>query len=188
MSRLVSAEIGSPIDESTILQALQQLERARLLAGGLEQFGGKTVGGRELLKKTGQLGAAATIAPVVASILVPTAAAAASAVTPFATFSGLAFYTGGVDELASGGFPAGGFQGCPDTGFLRITNNGPDVHRNHRLQRARWFWRGLLECLRSTNPEPGRPTTSIASRVTRVVTTALTAPHRMVRSSSWTDW
>jgi hypothetical protein len=123
LGRLVSAEIGRPIDEPIIEDALRQLEQAHLLTRRVQEVGGKTLGRREMLRKAGQIGGAALATPIVASILVPTAAAAASPPpTAFYSFSGTAFYIFG--------FPAdliGGPGGNPDTSFVRITNNGPST-------------------------------------------------------------
>jgi hypothetical protein len=120
LGQLVSAEIGSPIGETAIWAALRQLEHADLLAQRLDDVGGKTLGRREMLRKAGQIGAAAAITPVVASILVPTAAAAASVGRiPLGIFAGLAFYQPGAPADL-----VGGPRGNPDTSFVRITNNG----------------------------------------------------------------
>jgi hypothetical protein len=121
LTRVVSADVGRPIDASTIEDALRQLEQAQLLTRRVQEVGGKTLGRREMLRKAGQVGAAAVATPIVASILVPTAAAAASPPpTPFWSFLGTAFYTGAP-------FPAdliGGPVGNPDTSFVRTTNTG----------------------------------------------------------------
>ncbi len=123
LARLVSAEVGRPIDGSTIEDALRQLEQAQLLTRRFQEVGGKTLGRREMLRKAGQIGGAALATPIVASILVPTAAAAASPPPPpFYSFTGTAFYQAGAPADLIGG-PGG----CPDTGFVRILNNGPST-------------------------------------------------------------
>ena len=121
LRRLASADIGGLIDEPTVWAALNQLEQANLLEMQLEDGGKKTLGRRELLRKAGQIGTAAVATPIVASVLVPTAAAAASAgPTPLGIFAGLAFYQGGSPPDAAPGSPGG----SPDTGWVRTTNNG----------------------------------------------------------------
>jgi hypothetical protein len=77
LRRLVSNETGVPIDEAAVLLALRKLEAAHLLQQNLEISGAMTR--REALRKAGRYGAAALVAtPIIASALVPVAAAAAS--------------------------------------------------------------------------------------------------------------
>ena len=77
LQRRVSADIGAPVDEATVLSALRKLQKAHLLLDKLTASGPLTR--RELLGKGGKLGAVAMVTPLVASALVPMAAAAASA-------------------------------------------------------------------------------------------------------------
>jgi hypothetical protein len=79
LQRRVSADVGTPISEATVLLALRKLERAGLLAEKLGSF--EPMSRRRLLGNAGRLGAAAVAAPIVVSALVPVAAAAASCST-----------------------------------------------------------------------------------------------------------
>jgi coenzyme PQQ synthesis protein D (PqqD) len=76
LRRLVGAELGLPIDEGAVWLALRRLESAHLLVGTIDRAEG--VSRREMLRKAGRVGMAAVATPVVASVLVPVAAAAAS--------------------------------------------------------------------------------------------------------------
>ena len=77
LQRLASDDVGSPVDQAAVRLALRKLERAHLL---MEKVGtAKPMTRREMLQKAGQLSAAAMVTPIVASALVPVAAAAASA-------------------------------------------------------------------------------------------------------------
>jgi Coenzyme PQQ synthesis protein D (PqqD) len=120
LAHRVSSEIGAIVDELTIRRALRQLEAAHLLASHLEVSGAKTIGRRRMLQRAGQMGAVAVATPVVASILVPTAAAAASVVTGVKYhFHGTAQYTFGLPPGTLGPGPA-----SPDTSSVTITNVG----------------------------------------------------------------
>jgi len=77
LQRRVSDDIGVPIDEATVVSALRQLQKAHLLLNKVTASGPLTR--RELLGKGGKLGAVAIVTPMIASALVPMAAAAASA-------------------------------------------------------------------------------------------------------------
>jgi len=73
----VSQELDVAIDRSAVVDALRMLERAQLVATKLSASAGMTR--RDALKKAGRYGAAAVVAtPIIASALVPVAAAAAS--------------------------------------------------------------------------------------------------------------
>ncbi len=76
----VSNDVGIPINEAAVLNALRKLERAHLLLDKVAMTGPLTR--REMLRKSGKLGAAVAVTPIIASALVPLAAAAASACTP----------------------------------------------------------------------------------------------------------
>ena len=76
LRRLASADIGLEIDEGTVWLALRRLQSARLLLEKLEAP--DAYGRRELLRKAGRIGAVAVATPMIASALVPIAAAAAS--------------------------------------------------------------------------------------------------------------
>jgi len=77
LQRNVSQALDVAIDQSAVVGALRMLERAHLVATRLVASGGITR--RDALKKAGRYGAAAVIAtPIIASALVPVAAAAAS--------------------------------------------------------------------------------------------------------------
>jgi hypothetical protein len=75
LQRLVSDEIGVPLDQESVWLALRKLERAHLLVESLEPVG---VTRRQVLGRAGQLVGASLAIPVVVSAFVPTAAAAAS--------------------------------------------------------------------------------------------------------------
>jgi len=72
----VSSDVGVAIDEAAVLSALRKLERANLLLEKAVAVGPMTR--REILRKGGKLGAAAAVTPLIASALVPMAAAAQS--------------------------------------------------------------------------------------------------------------
>jgi hypothetical protein len=76
LNRRVSHDLGVPIDRADVLSAIRKLDRARLLVDKFVATGPMTR--RQLLGKGGKLGAAAMVTPLVASALVPMAAAAAS--------------------------------------------------------------------------------------------------------------
>jgi hypothetical protein len=75
LQQLVSDEIGVPLDERGLWLALRKLERAHLLVDKLEPDG---ITRRLMLGKTGRFAGAALAVPILVSVLVPTAAAAAS--------------------------------------------------------------------------------------------------------------
>jgi hypothetical protein len=84
LQRLASDDVGVPVDQASVWLALRKLERARLLTEKLGTGGPMTR--REVLHKAGRLGATAMVTPIIASALVPMAAAAASpgaCATPF---------------------------------------------------------------------------------------------------------
>ena len=72
----VSTDVGVPVNEAAVLNALQKLERAHLLLDKVATSGPLTR--REILRKGGKLSAAVAVTPIIASALVPMAAAAAS--------------------------------------------------------------------------------------------------------------
>lgn len=73
----VTASRGEPLDVTEVAGAVAQLEERELLASGsLEQDGRRTR--REVLGKTAAVGAVAASAPLITSIVAPTAALAAS--------------------------------------------------------------------------------------------------------------
>jgi hypothetical protein len=76
LQRIVAEEIGGPIDQVAIVGALRKLQAARLLLD--KAIGKGPLTRREMLAKSGKLGAAAVVTPLIASALVPAAAAAAS--------------------------------------------------------------------------------------------------------------
>lgn len=79
LQRFVATELGQPVDEMTVLLALRDLHKAHLVEGFT--FGGAerdALSRRAALKRAAQFGAGALATPLVASVLVPTAAAAAS--------------------------------------------------------------------------------------------------------------
>jgi hypothetical protein len=76
LQRLASEETGVAIDAAAVMLALRRLDKAGLLTADLESR--KELTRRQVLRKAGQLGAAAMVTPLVASALVPVPAAAAS--------------------------------------------------------------------------------------------------------------
>ena len=85
------AAMVQPTDgtEAEIVQfALRQLDRAHLLEDRLEETSGQ-ITRQQLLRKAGKTGAAVALLPVVASIVSPTIAAAASCVPKGSSCSGL---------------------------------------------------------------------------------------------------
>jgi hypothetical protein len=80
LQRMVSGEVGDDIDQSAIVGALRKLERANLLISKAVQKGPITR--RQMLSRSGKLGAAAVVTPLIASALVPVAAAAVSPSCP----------------------------------------------------------------------------------------------------------
>jgi Coenzyme PQQ synthesis protein D (PqqD) len=84
IQRLVAAEVEHPVDEATVLLALHQLRKAHLV--GPFSFGsaqGDALSRRAALKRGARLGVAALATPLVVSMAVPAAAAAASAGSGF---------------------------------------------------------------------------------------------------------
>jgi hypothetical protein len=76
VQKRVIAELGVPVGEAEVWLALKKLERAHLLMAKLTSAHPMTR--REAIGKGARIGAAAAVTPLVASVLVPTAAAAAS--------------------------------------------------------------------------------------------------------------
>jgi hypothetical protein len=79
LQRLVAKELAHPVDEMTVLIALRELAKAHLLQAF--PFGGAepdAVSRRAALKRAAKLGAGALATPLVVSLGVPAAAAAAS--------------------------------------------------------------------------------------------------------------
>jgi hypothetical protein len=77
LQRAASEEVGVPVDQGAIWVALSKLEKANLLLGKVSTAGAMTR--RDMLGKAGRYGAMAVATPLIASALVPMAAAAASA-------------------------------------------------------------------------------------------------------------
>jgi len=90
LNRRVSADIGAVIDQSAVVKAIRKLDKARLLVDKFTATGPMTR--RQLLGTGGKLGAAAMVTPLIASALVPVAAAAAS-VIPGLCPTGVCFET-----------------------------------------------------------------------------------------------
>jgi hypothetical protein len=81
LQKRVSNEMGTPIEQAVIAKAVGKLERAHLLVN--KMVASQPLTRREALRKAGRYGAAAVVAtPIIASALVPVAAAAASVCTP----------------------------------------------------------------------------------------------------------
>jgi Coenzyme PQQ synthesis protein D (PqqD) len=76
LQRMASEEVGHRLDTAAVWLALRKLERANLLIGKITDISPMTR--REMLGKAGRIGAAAIATPLIASALVPIAAAAAS--------------------------------------------------------------------------------------------------------------
>jgi hypothetical protein len=76
LERLAGADLGHAIDAGTVWLILRRLESAGLLVGTVGRLG--SVSRREVLGRAGRIGVAALATPVIASALVPVAAAAAS--------------------------------------------------------------------------------------------------------------
>lgn len=76
LQQLASDAMGAPIAQAAVMLALRKLERAHLLTEKLEKRSSLTR--REVLDKAGRYGAAAMTTPLIASALVPVAAAAQS--------------------------------------------------------------------------------------------------------------
>jgi hypothetical protein len=76
LRRLASEEVGHQLDMPGVWLALRKLERAHLLTERINDTSPMTR--REMLGKAGRFGAAAMATPLIASALVPVAAAAAS--------------------------------------------------------------------------------------------------------------
>lgn len=79
LERLVSDELGVPLEESAIRLGLQELERTHLLIQNFEDDDTKRLNRRAALKRAGRrLAVAALASPVIMSALVPKPAAAVS--------------------------------------------------------------------------------------------------------------
>jgi predicted metal-dependent phosphoesterase TrpH len=75
LRQLAKTELGVPVEEGVVWRALAQLQSAHLL---VEEDPRSAVSRRAILDKAGRLGIAAMATPLIASALVPVAAAAAS--------------------------------------------------------------------------------------------------------------
>jgi hypothetical protein len=80
LQALVTDELGDPADEDVVLMALDTLLEHGLIASGYAERGGAEIAlsRRRFFRRVGVTGVAALNAPVVYSLLVPTAAAAVS--------------------------------------------------------------------------------------------------------------
>jgi hypothetical protein len=76
LQRMVANDVGLAVDRDAIVSALRKLDRAHLLLEKVSAAGPITR--RQALTRGGKLGVAAAVTPLIASALVPTAAAAAS--------------------------------------------------------------------------------------------------------------
>jgi hypothetical protein len=94
LQRLASDEIGTPVPPEAVWLALRKLERAHLL---LDKVGGSPLTRREMLGKSARYGAMAMATPLIASALVPVAAAA---VSPACTGQVCFEFTGGCNSRA----------------------------------------------------------------------------------------
>ena len=79
LQRVTSVEVGALVDEEAIVLALRQLDQAHLLVEAFPKTG-LIVTRREMLRSARRVGAAAVVAPIVFSALVPVPAAAASCI------------------------------------------------------------------------------------------------------------
>lgn len=80
IARAAKREIGVPADEALVRLAIDRLRRAHLLEPGSTAPDPLTR--REWVRRVGRLGLAASLVPVVTSIVAPTAAQAATAIDP----------------------------------------------------------------------------------------------------------
>jgi hypothetical protein len=88
--------VGLPVTEEAVLLALRKLERAHLL---MEKLGtASELTRRDVLRKAGRLGVCAAVTPLVASALIPVAAAALS---PECTGQTCGFFTPGCSSNRS---------------------------------------------------------------------------------------
>jgi coenzyme PQQ synthesis protein D (PqqD) len=128
LQRVVAEDIGMPIDQAAVVVALRKLERAHLLLDKLAIAGPMTR--REALQKAGRYGAAVAVAtPIIASALVPVAAAAASVcVGPNSPGSTAGATCGATCQCLITMTPTGpGSPACVETNLNTITNCGTPV-------------------------------------------------------------
>jgi hypothetical protein len=124
VQRRASEEAGFFIDRHTVIEALQKLDRAGLLATNRLT---RSITRREALGKAGRVGAALVVTPLVASTLVPMAAAAASiCVGPGSPGSTAGATCGSTCQCLTTQTPSGpGAPRCVDFTALRGTSCGP---------------------------------------------------------------
>lgn len=84
LSEAATARLGEPVSEDAVWRALSQLDERRLLAGELpRRMSGPEFSRRTALARAGLIGASAAFAaPLVKSIVVPTAAEAGASCVP----------------------------------------------------------------------------------------------------------
>jgi hypothetical protein len=79
LARILQHELGLPADHSTVLLALEQLEKAGLLETSDElEKGEEPPSRRELARRFALAGVSAALVPLIASVVAPTPAMAAS--------------------------------------------------------------------------------------------------------------
>ncbi len=77
VATLLARELGLPADEKVVRQALEQLEKARLVREPLPRRSeGAKLSRRDVVRKLGLVGALSCLMPVVSSIIAPTPAIA----------------------------------------------------------------------------------------------------------------
>ena len=82
IARKLRAEIGAPLDENAVWLALDRLDDARLIEGGVSPGDRGSVSRRDCMRELARIGVRAALLPTVASIVAPRAADAASVVGP----------------------------------------------------------------------------------------------------------
>lgn len=81
MAQILHRDLDIPADETVVLLALSQLEKAKLLDGPVQKsFKGSIPARREVIKRLGLIGGAALLLPVITSIVAPTAVSAATCI------------------------------------------------------------------------------------------------------------
>lgn len=86
MAKILHRDLSIPADETVVMLALSQLEKAKLLDGPVQRsFTGTTPARREVIKRMGLIGGAALLLPVITSIVAPTAVSAATCLASKAT-------------------------------------------------------------------------------------------------------
>lgn len=119
LAETAAAKLGEPVSEAAVWRALSQLDERGLLVGALpRRMSGPEYSRRQALRRMGMIGASAAFAaPLVKSIVVPTAAQAGASCVP----------QGGVCGIRGQGCDTSLFPPCcPGPGVICTPTEGPN--------------------------------------------------------------